>query len=339
MVAEDNLTQHSVCLAPTEEWRLEGRNICFLLPTQGEGKYFSSEASHELHPGCVLVFNLSANAKVRASSRSGMVFRHFTVCLQDLISLFSNTEIILLQTVTDILCSARLVSATHDSARRSHELLAATPPQYSLEHSAHLLQIAVIFLSAEFQQVQNQRMGLVHAEDYLIKALQKLSADDIANLSVGELAKKFSCSRRHLNRVFHQYFNTSVAALKMEMRLLKALALLRDPQSKVIHVAEECGFNHLGLFNTCFKKRFHQSPGQWRKSIAEAEDEGGPRLSGSPSCHLNKQGLCPWSTKPDKKLSKETSASNCAQKAYTLTQSPDLCCVPTGSTLRSKYRL
>ncbi len=58
------------------------------------------------------------------------------------------------------------------------------------------------------------------------------------------------------------------------MRLLKAVSLLVDPDAKIIHVAEKCGFNHLGLFNTCFKKRFGSSPGQWRKSATEARRNG-----------------------------------------------------------------
>jgi hypothetical protein len=35
-------------------------------------------------------------------------------------------------------------------------------------------------------------------------------------------------------------------------------------------VAEQCGFNHLGLFNTCFKRRFGTSPSQWRKSSTQS---------------------------------------------------------------------
>src|SRR2546430_2401773 len=84
--------------------------------------------------------------------------------------------------------------------------------------------------------------------------------------------KRFRC-RRHLNRLFHQYFGFSVAALRMEMRLLKDVSLLRDPNIKVINVAEQCGFNHLGLFNTCFKRRFGQTPGHWRKTSAPARGQ------------------------------------------------------------------
>ena len=59
----------------------------------------------------------------------------------------------------------------------------------------------------------------------------------------------------------------------MELRLLKAVTLLRNPTAKIITVAEQCGFNHLGLFNICFKRRFGQSPGQWRKCGAAKEVE------------------------------------------------------------------
>jgi hypothetical protein len=55
----------------------------------------------------------------------------------------------------------------------------------------------------------------------------------------------------------------------MEMRLVRAAACLRNEHAKVISVAEQCGFHHLGLFNTSFKRRFGTSPGQWRKLGAE----------------------------------------------------------------------
>ena len=91
--------------------------------------------------------------------------------------------------------------------------------------------------------------------------LERLSASELLNLSVEELAQKFGFCRRHLNRLFHQYFGLSVSRLRMEMRMLKAVTLLRDPNAKVINVAEECGFNHLGLFNASFKQPVWHQPG------------------------------------------------------------------------------
>jgi AraC-like DNA-binding protein len=80
----------------------------------------------------------------------------------------------------------------------------------------------------------------------------------------------------------------------MEMRMLKAASMLRDPDTKVINVAERCGFNHLGLFNTCFKKRFGATPGQWRKLSAKAEGQSALPVSDSLVCPLRSHGYCPW---------------------------------------------
>ena len=75
--------------------------------------------------------------------------------------------------------------------------------------------------------------------------------------------------------------------------MLKAVTLLRDPNAKIINVAEECGFNHLGLFNASFKRRFGASPGQWR-------DQGNDLAQGPADCKANRQvcavriaGHCP----------------------------------------------
>jgi AraC-like DNA-binding protein len=125
------------------------------------------------------------------------------------------------------------------------------------------------------------------------RTFEKLSAAELINLSVDDLAARFSCSRRHLNRLFHQHFGVSVTALRMEMRLLKAVSLLRDADIKIINVADQCGFNHLGLFNTCFKRRFGMSPGRWRKSNIQAEGASTHKLQNKPVCPLLAKGSCP----------------------------------------------
>jgi hypothetical protein len=85
----------------------------------------------------------------------------------------------------------------------------------------------------------------------------------------------------------------SVSALRMEIRMLKAVSLLRNPDHKISTVAGECGFNHLGLFNTCFRKRFGKSPGQWRKT-AQGVNADPPASAGSlATCPLQSSGLCP----------------------------------------------
>ena len=101
---------------------------------------------------------------------------------------------------------------------------------------------------------------------------EELSAAELLTVSVGDMAHKFSCSRRNLNRLFHQHFGCSLASMRAEVRLLKALSLLRNPDLTIFNVAKQCGFNSLGLFNRCFKKRFGKAPGKWRKGAANGEN-------------------------------------------------------------------
>jgi AraC-like DNA-binding protein len=47
--------------------------------------------------------------------------------------------------------------------------------------------------------------------------------------------------------------------------LQRAQQLLSETDSKIIHVALESGYRHLGLFNATFKKYIGMAPSQWRR--------------------------------------------------------------------------
>src|SRR5439155_1358917 len=168
------------------------------------------------------------------------------------------------------------------------------PSEFNLDHRSQLLRIVAVVLSVEFKEAQRQRIGFVRAEEHMVQVLKGLSAAELLSLSVGELATKFSVSRRHLNRLFHHHYGISVSALRMELRLSKAVTLLRDPDAKVINVAEQSGFNHLGLFNTCFKRRFGTSPGRWRKMRVEIGTQAADLPGRELTCPFHSNGLCHW---------------------------------------------
>ena len=170
------------------------------------------------------------------------------MCFEHLFSLFATNEIRLLQNVIDDFKAPRLYPASGVVAAKCHRLLAEVPPQFDLDHRSQLLRVVAAILTVEFKNAHDHRGGFIRIEEHMLQVFEKLSVDELLTLSVGELAGRFSCSRRHLSRLFHQHFGFSVVALRMEMRLLKAVSLLRDPDAKVINVAERCGFNHLGLF-------------------------------------------------------------------------------------------
>jgi len=96
---------------------------------------------------------------------------------------------------------------------------------------------------------------------------------------VGELAVRFHCSPRHLNRIFRARLGCSAAEFRTSLRLLKAARLLRDPAAKVRIVARQCGFNDVTHFTRSFRRRFGRSPGKWRDAKSEVgEPRGSVRM-------------------------------------------------------------
>jgi AraC-like DNA-binding protein len=277
------------------EWTCNGEGLSFFFFREGSGDYAYRGGKHRLASDSVMVVSSAAGGKICPTRGGEMVFWTFSLLLEDLFPLFATSEVSLLQDVGEELRTPKLHPPSHPVAHECHQLVKEVPARFSLDHRVHLLRVAAVVLNEEFKAARARRVGFVGIEDHLLQVFEKLSAEELLSLSVGDLAKRFGCSRRHLNRLFHNYFGTSVAALRMEMRLLKAGVLLRDPTAKIINVAENCGFNHLGLFNACFKRRYGDSPGKWRKLRAHSaprslEGSNGEGLA----CPLRSNGLCPW---------------------------------------------
>lgn len=293
MFTMDHLALRLFRIKSPEQWIQKDEELSFLFPSGGAGEYTNVHATCRLAPGDVLVANGASAGKVCPANGGEIVFWLFSLSLEHLFPLFACEEIPHLQDVTEALRRSKRIPASGALAKECHQLIRDVPPHFNLAHRSQLLRVAATILTAEFENAHPHRVGFVRVEDHLIQTFEKLSVTELLNLSVDELANKFNCSRRHLNRLFHRYFGFSVAGMRMEMRLLKAISLLRDPDMKIIHVAEKCGFNHQGLFNTCFKRRFRASPSQWRKSTAAVEDPSANRLGSSLICPLRSHNLCP----------------------------------------------
>lgn len=296
MFALSHLTLRLVRLQKGEKWFHEGDGLAFLFPQSGAARYEAGSLVQSLSPGDVLVVNGVPNSRLLAGSGAEFLFWWFQTELEHLYPLFSVQEIGALHNVHQAYRSMRLYAAATPVAKACKKLLTEVPPPLNLEHRGHVIKLAAAILSKEFAEANTQRAGFLNVEEHVKQVLERLSIEELLDLSVSELAEKFNCSRRHLNRLFHQYFGLSVAALRMEMRLLKAVSLLRDSEVKIINVADDCGFNHLGLFNMCFKKRFGITPGDWRKRNQASKSTADTPVA-SPDylgCRLGVNGLCPW---------------------------------------------
>jgi AraC-like DNA-binding protein len=306
----NRLTLQLVKLSLADKWAVQREEISFVFPRTGNGKAESGSDSRPLSSGDVLVFNGKSEIRLAALNKSGMAFWSFFVSLEDLFPLFTCQEIILLPAIRGSLSQLKHFPASSRLAAECHQLLAEASSQFDLSHRSQLLKVVSVILNEEFTLAHRSRAGQSRAEDHAVEVLENLSLDQVLELSIGELATKFGCSRRHLNRTFNHQFGISVAAFRMEMRLLKAAALLRNPEAKVINVALACGFNHLGLFNLCFKRRFACTPGKWREKkgglIGVKSPDSVPAVA---HCALRRIGLCPLTGASEAHIAKAKAVS------------------------------
>jgi len=270
------LRLHQIRLEEGAQWAQDDSGLQFVFPTQGSAVCVSPNSSLVLRPGDVLVkpgYNKSG-----IISRAKMcVFSIFSLCAQHLMPLLTAGEASLFESVTERLKPAKVFPAPSHVATECHRLISESPLA-PLELRGQLLRVATTVLNDEFQSLRDQRLAFTETDKHVLQALDRMSLNEFVDLPVQKLAAKLGCSRRHLNRLFQQHFRSSVAALKMELRLQRATSLLTNPTIKIIDVAAQSGFNHLGLFNECFRKRFGASPTQWRKRNDEC--------SALPDAHL-----------------------------------------------------
>jgi AraC-like DNA-binding protein len=280
-------------LPAAAEWPLATGRLSFVFPKVRPGQLVCGLKTHGFSPGDVLVANPTAAGKVRAPTGGELSFWSFSVRLENLYPLFAGQEISRWQTFVEDFKGVKYFAASQPVALECHRRLLEVLPPVDLRHRTKLLHIAAAILASDLNLTRRQRPGFVSPEQHLIQVFESLSRTEILELSMDALAARFGCSRRHLNRLFHQCFGCSVATLRMELRLLKAASRLDHPGAKVIDVATDCGFNHLGVFNVCFKRRFGVTPGRWWKTKAASQDSQRPDVA-RPGllCALRADGRC-----------------------------------------------
>lgn len=282
-----------VQIGSTEAWNFVGPANLFLFPKSGSGQYRSACANQEMTPGDVLVIREDTDGTVMATNGSAFVFNYFALQIETLYPLFSRPEILMLRSAMAGSRKAALFPAASSVASKCHGLIHEVRLESSLEQRSQLLRIAAVIFTAKTAHRRRATVNPSSPDEHMNEVFERVSADELSALSVDEMAETFGCSRRHLNRLLRKHFGLSAAALRLEIKLLKAVSLLQNTNEKIIAVAEECQFNHLGLFNTYFKRRFGCSPSQWRQNANFLSNGSEPVSSTAAACQLRRSGLCP----------------------------------------------
>ena len=88
-------------------------------------------------------------------------------------------------------------------------------------------------------------------------------------MTIAQMADLAGFSESHFMKYFKNTMGTSFIDYLNEYRLTMASRLLISSDSSVLDIAAEVGFDNLSYFNRSFKKRFQQTPREYRKRYAQ----------------------------------------------------------------------
>jgi len=90
--------------------------------------------------------------------------------------------------------------------------------------------------------------------------------NDIKNINISVISKKYGFSQGHLSRLFRFAFKQSIAAYIRSRRLAASLNDLLKEKSNILDIALEYGFEYEQTYIRAFKREFGMTPGDLRKT-------------------------------------------------------------------------
>jgi hemolysin activation/secretion protein/AraC-like DNA-binding protein len=264
MRLERHLILQEVILHPSGEWSPEGQGWTVVRVVEGVGYWLQGTNAHELQPGDGLVVTDAAKAVVRASQLNQLKLEFFLVQPQFLNGLLTIAEDHQLQQAATTATAQAIAFVGGDRIGQRFAHLAAQPQRENLAARSALLQlwsqaVSMIFQAPVATDVTGQKL-----RERFRQLVAQMPDAELATRSLTELAAQLNCSERHFSRLFREEFGVALRARQTELRLQRARQLLVDGNAKIINVAHESGYRHLGLFNAMFKKRFGVTPSEWR---------------------------------------------------------------------------
>lgn len=108
----------------------------------------------------------------------------------------------------------------------------------------------------------------------LTAAIEKNMANE--QFGVSELADEMNMSRSNLLRKVKKEYNLSVSQLISQVRLTRAMELLRNTSQNVSEVSHQVGFNSSSYFIKCFREYYGYPPGEvGKRDVATASIPAG----------------------------------------------------------------
>ncbi len=105
------------------------------------------------------------------------------------------------------------------------------------------------------------------AEVYIKKAIRYIKQHYSYHITINELAAYIGFDRTYLYRLFMENFKKSPSEYINDYRLKKAVEMMDNKQLTLPNIALSTGFYDYSYFSKQFKKKYHESPGAYRREM------------------------------------------------------------------------
>src|ERR1043166_4528307 len=266
MKLDRNLFLSEENLPASNEWTDRAPVWPLVRLSQGVAYWLTASAGRELKEGEVLVLGPSARGCLRASQLGPVKFHYFNFSPEALRGFCTLAERHYFETSAGQGESAlRFLPQTHPAAQELASIAAASTGTNDFLQRCHLLKVAALVFAEEMARHQPPAVRSAAAQNRFKELINEMPEEELIKYTPEQLAKLCGCSLRHFSRLFRKQFGASIRAKQTELRLVKASQLLSNTDAKIIHVALESGYRHLGLFNFMFKKYLGMTPSEWRR--------------------------------------------------------------------------
>ena len=279
MPVERHLILQELVLRPSGEWASgsQGWTIARVaegsgywmqggLPARSENGIQAGGNARALNPGDGLVLAFNGGGQLRASQLGPLKLEWFTVQPQFLNGLLTVAEWHQLETGRSAPFILHFTANEPIGQKFAH--IAHQTRSDGLTMRCALLQLWASAVSGLLAAPAADTAHANRLRERFRQVIGHMLEAKLSGSSLGELAGQLHCSERHFSRLFREEFGVPLRARQIELRLQRAQQLLADSDAKVINVAYDSGYRHLGLFNAMFKKRFGVTPSAWRQQNA-----------------------------------------------------------------------
>ena len=280
LTVERHLIIQELALRPSGEWKPEPRGWTVVRVAEGAGYSLQGAGAREMNTGDAAVIGPTSNLVLRASQLGILKLEFFLVLPQYLNGLLTVTEWGQLEDVSRESAPRVLHFPASDPAAQKFTRLAAQKKRDCLSSRSAMLQLWASAITDLLPMQPVSAAGGLQLRDRFREFIGKMSEAELATRSLPELAEQLHCSERHFSRLFREEFKISLRSRQTELRLQRARQLLAATNAKIINVAYESGYRHLGLFNAMFKRRFGLTPSAWRQKNLVSPPENFPARGG-----------------------------------------------------------